>query len=143
MENSSLLSDAASFATIFGLPAGIIAVIIAIITLNRTNNLGSASAVLAFYQSASQGWDKVIQQHQAEKDVKFSVGELLNTLELGACLYHDRVFKGEVRDLLSKYIKECMNTIDGVPEIRKIKSELMTGDAETFKFLVKMRFGSN
>jgi len=137
---SEALTDAASVVTIFGGVLGLIALVVAVITLVRTNKIGSAGAVLTFYQSASQGWEKVIQQHQAQGNLTHAVGELLNTLELGACLYDQKVFTGDMRDVLGKYIRDCMGTIDSEPAIRSIKSTLISGHPLTFKYLVKMKF---
>lgn len=137
------LTDAASVVTIFGGFLGLIALVVAVITLIRTNKIGSAGAVLTFYQSASQGWERVIKQHEAGGNLTHPVGELLNTLELGACLYDQNIFTGDARDMLGKYIRECMATIDDVPAIKSVKSTLISGDPLTFKFLVKLRFSAD
>jgi hypothetical protein len=143
MKYSSInLNDIASVATIIGFILGLIALSIAWITLKRTNKIGSASALLAFYQASSLGWEKVIERHQANSDITGSVGDLLNTLELGACLYEEKVFTGEMRNVLGKYIRDSMAAIDSVDTIRAIKSNLMTGDQLTFRFLIRMRFSA-
>lgn len=137
------LTDAASVVTIFGGFLGLIALVVGVITLIRTNKIGSAGAVLTFYQSASQGWEKVIKQYEANGSLIHPVGELLNTLELGACLYDQNIFTGDARDMLGKYIRECVATIDDVPAIKSVKSTLISSDPLTFKFLVKLRFSAD
>jgi len=104
-------------------------------TLRKGNINSSASLSLAISETYSSAWSRYLEATDPHIE-KYELGELLNSLESGATLFHQGAFVGLAKALQEKAIKNAVKVLSEDPVNRDNARELMD-QATTFRELRK------
>jgi hypothetical protein len=100
--------------------------------IHRGNQNASAASLIALNETLRQGWERYFAAHDGAKLHQFA--ELANTLEIACALCVKRVFVGVSRELLTEYLDEVMNLLNGSEDARQRLIDLLRSPT-TFKYL--------
>ena len=117
-------------ATIFGLPAAIIAIVYAARQFSLARKAGSGASLIALSEVFRQNWSTYLTAPVERQ--RYAFADLANALETACAIFHDKVFFGNSKDILEHYLVGVFRTIQDNDLARNELSSLLQ-TRETFR----------
>jgi hypothetical protein len=119
---------------IVSLAVAIVALGVAIFAISRANKTTSAATLVTLNEAFSQAWERFLQPQSEPDTADYSLGELLNLLEIGCAIYIEKSLTGNSRELMREYLGNVLSLLIKTPEVNDRALHLLQTQA-TFIFI--------
>ena len=116
---TAALDTAANVATIIGLPAGLLAVVFAIIQLRHSRHAASAGLLVTFHQAIQTHWREVKEAGPEDKARRYALSDMMNTFEAACACYLDSLFASRTEEILRDLLRDYLEMFNDNDDARR------------------------
>lgn len=99
-------------ADLASLAVALVALVLSLIALHRSDRTSSAGTLVGVYDSISAAWDRFLAANSVAKQ-NFELAELLNRIEVACSMSLSQGIHGAAKELLDEYVESSMLAIAG------------------------------